>query len=110
MDVSVIARFPEAVYKKRGLGSIHALGEGKTTAVATVQAIRDVFKHSQMRHMHPNYIYFELAVGGMPHFPEWIMQNVVTMATPPDYPEPKTGIEQFNEAIANSGRYVLKGR
>lgn len=67
MDVSLIASFPEDVYAKKGYGPIRTKGEGTSTAIATVRAIRALFAHPQMRHMRPNWINIEVAVGGMYH-------------------------------------------
>jgi hypothetical protein len=67
--VSIMARFPEEVYAKKGFGPIQVIGRGSTTQIATVRAIREMFKHPQMRHMRPNWIEIEIAVGGMAHTP-----------------------------------------
>src|SRR5690349_6572950 len=69
IDVNVIASFPEAVYAKKGFYDIQVKGEGTTTAIATVRAIWEVFKHPQMRDMRPNCINFRVEVGGRPQLP-----------------------------------------
>ena len=72
-EVTVIARFPEQQYHKKGepILEIIGAGQGSSLAIAVNRAFRSVLENPAMRHKSPNYIYLSIGTSGMRPISFW---------------------------------------
>ena len=72
-DVTVIARFPEEQYSKKGEPMLEITGSGRggSLVTAVTRAVRSVIESPVMRHKSPKYIYLSIGIDGFHPIEFW---------------------------------------